>query len=82
MWSKRDAQALLAETLAWTIYTYDADAAQWADECGRILLSLDLLPRDEWEEQCRKWWSERSEHFRNPNRFGPDGEPPLSSPAL
>lgn len=82
MWTKAAAQDLVAETIAWAIYTYDREGAEWAAECGRILVGFGLIPEDLWKEQCEKWWTERSEHFTDPNRFGPDGEPPLSSPAL
>ena len=82
MSAKYEIEAMVAELLAWAVYTYPKDAASWAADVGRLLDGFGLFEKGVWKEECQRWAAVRGDFFINPNPFGAEGDPPPSSPAL
>lgn len=52
METRKEAQEILAESLAWLLYAGSREVAQWAADCGWLLCAYDLFDRDVWRREC------------------------------
>lgn len=64
-----DARDVVAETLAWLLYTGSREVAEWASEAGWLLVVYEMIPRKVWERECDRAAKERGDAFRFPNPF-------------